>query len=166
VVGHHFLQQNAQTDYALYYLENSYLVGMFGGLRPSMVDMAKQWRTEHPTGPIKLPWIPHSWIHGIYYIENFDLRFSETFYDGSFFDGVDQADMLQQITCPTMYIKATTNYAADGTLLAANTEKDAAMVMSYLQNAAKAEMRSIKSGHDVHYEKPKAFIQAIEDCVD
>jgi pimeloyl-ACP methyl ester carboxylesterase len=74
--------------------------------------------------------------------------------------------MLQQVTCPTIYIKATTNYAADGTLLAANTEEDAAMVISCLQNAAKAEMHPIKSGHDVHYEKPKVFIQTIEDCAD
>jgi pimeloyl-ACP methyl ester carboxylesterase len=73
--------------------------------------------------------------------------------------------MLQQITCPTIYLKATTNYAEDGTLLAANTEEDAAMVMSCLQNA-KAEMRPINSGHDVHYEKPKVFLQAMEDCAD
>jgi pimeloyl-ACP methyl ester carboxylesterase len=165
VVGHNFLQQNVQTDYPLYYLENSYFVGMFGGLRPVIVDMAKQWRTDHPAGPIKLPWIPHNWIHGIYYIDKFDLRFSETFYNGSFFDGVDQAEMLQRITCPTIYLKATTNYAEDGTLLAANTEEDAEMVMSCLQNAAYAEMRSVNSGHDIHYEKPKIFIQATRDCV-
>jgi pimeloyl-ACP methyl ester carboxylesterase len=166
VVGHNFLQQHAATDYALYYLENSYLVGLFGGLRPAIVDMAKRWRAEHPTGSIKMPWIPHSWFHGIYYIDEFDLRFSETFYSGSFFDGVDQAEMLQKVTCPTLYIKATTNYAEDGTLLAANTEEDAKMVMSCLQNAADAEMRPVKSGHDVHDEKPKVFIQAIKDCAD
>jgi pimeloyl-ACP methyl ester carboxylesterase len=165
-VVHDFLQQNDQTDYSLYYLENSYFVGMFGGLRPVMVDMAKQWRVENPAGPIKLPWIPHSWIHGIYYIDEFDLRFGETFYDGSFFDGVDQAQMLKHITCPTIYLKATTNYAEDGTLLAANTEEDAEMLMSCLQNADYSEMRSVKSGHDIHYEKPEIFIQAINDCAD
>jgi pimeloyl-ACP methyl ester carboxylesterase len=164
VVVHDFLQQNAETDYALYYLENSYFVGMFGGLRPAIVDMAKQWRGAHPTGPVKLPWIPHSWMHGIYWIDALDVRFSESFYDGSFFGGVDQADMLRQITCPTLYIKASTKYAEDGTLLAANTDEDAARVMSCLQNAADAEMRPIHSGHDVHDEKPKAFIQALEDC--
>jgi pimeloyl-ACP methyl ester carboxylesterase len=166
VVIHDFLQQNTETDYSLYYFENSYFVGMFGGLQPVMADMAKNRRTENPTGPVKLPWIPHSWIHGIYYIDEFDLRFGETFYDGSFFNGINQAEMLKQITCNAIYLKATVNYAEDGTLLAANSDEDAEMVMSCLQNAVTAEMHSVKSGHDIHYEKSEVFIKAIEDCAD
>jgi pimeloyl-ACP methyl ester carboxylesterase len=161
VVGHDFLNQSAETDYSLYYLENSYLVSMFGGLKPTIVDMAKQYRADNPTGPIKLAWFPHDWFRGLYWINDYDLRFGEAFYNGSFFTGVDQAAMLKKITCPTIYLKATTNYANDGTLLAANTDEDAAEVMSCLPNA---QMRQVDSGHDIHYEQPSVFVSAIDDA--
>lgn len=82
------------------------------------------------------------------------MRFSETFYDGTWFDGIDQADLLRCITCPAVYLKAKTNYGEDGTLLAANSDEDAARMQ---QLVAVCETVVVESGHDIHYERPKAF---------
>ena len=30
-------------------------------------------------------------VRGLYFYDDFDVRFSETFYDGTWFDGIDQA---------------------------------------------------------------------------
>ena len=74
-----------------------------------------------PTPTLTLAWVPHDWVRGLFY-DDFDVRFGETFYDGTWFDGVDQADLLSRITCPTVYLKAQTSYGEDGTLLAAYSD--------------------------------------------
>ena len=93
-------------------------------------------------------------VTGLYFYDDFDVRFSETFYDGTWFDGIDQADLLRCITCPAVYLKAKTNYGEDGTLLAANSDEDAARVQ---QLVAVCETVVVESGHDIHYERPKTF---------
>ena len=96
---------------------------------------------------------------GLYFYDDFDVRFSETFYDGTWFDGIDQADLLRCITCPAVYLKAKTNYGKDGTLLAANSDEDAARVQ---QLVAVCETVVVESGHDIHYERPKTFADAVD----
>ena len=93
--------------------------------------------------------------------DDFDVRFGETFYDGTWFDGVDQADLLSRIACPTVYLKAKTNYGEDGTLLAANSDEDAARVQ---QLVAVCETVVVESGHDIHYEHPDAFAKAVNEA--
>ena len=69
------------------------------------------------------------------------------------------ADLLRCITCPAVYLKAKTNYGKDGTLLAANSDEDAARVQ---QLVAVCETVVVESGHDIHYERPKTFADAID----
>jgi pimeloyl-ACP methyl ester carboxylesterase len=165
-ITHAFINQSEEPDYMVYYFQHSYFLSLFGGLQPVIVDWVIKWRTEHPTGPVKLKWLPHNWFRGQYYAEDYDLRFGETFYTGSWFDGIDQATMLESIKCPIIYLKAETNYGKDGVLYAANTDDDAKRVMQCLRGASSAEMRTIKSGHDIHYEKTEFFITAIHDILE
>lgn len=80
---------------------------------------------------------------------------------GSWFEGVDQAELLARITCPVIYLKAKTNYGDDGMLYAANTDEDAERMIGLIVDC---EMREVDSGHDIHYEKPEVFIEAIRDA--
>lgn len=132
---------------------------MFGGLQDKVVEWAKEYRADHPIGPIKIAYIPHDWIRGLYYIDDYDLLFGEAFYDGSWLADVDQAAMLGSIQCPTIYLKAATIYGKDGVLYAANTDEDAAKVQSLIENC---ETITIESQHDIHYDKPHDFISALE----
>ena len=60
-----------------------------------------------------------------------------------------------------MYLKAKTNYGEDGTLLAANSDEDAARVQ---QLVAVCETVVVESGHDIHYEHPDAFAKAVNEA--
>lgn len=66
--------------------------------------------------------------------------------------------MLSKIKCPTIFIKASTNYDKNGILLAALSEEDTARVIELIHGSKRID---IKSGHDVHYEHPKAFTEIV-----
>lgn len=156
VIGHNFRNQTDTDDYVVYYMENSYLWGLFGDLRLLIARMTRDYRAEHPGEPLKLWCVPYNWIHGTLYLDDFDLEFSETFYTGSWFEGFDQEETLSNIDCPSVYIKAATLYGKDGVLYAANSDEDAEKVHSLIE---RNEMLTIKSGHDIHFEHPDEFIQ-------
>ena len=158
-VTHAFLNQDEIADPAVYYAQHSYLFGLFGGLQPKIATWTEAERATDPDAHLTLAWVPHDWVRGLYFYDDFDVRFSETFYDGSWFDGVDQADLLDRIACPTVYFKAKTNYGEDGTLLAANSDEDAAHVQYLVANC---QTIVVESGHDIHYEKPQAFVEAVD----
>ena len=149
MVTHAFLRQGDVADPTVYYAQHSYLFSLFGGLQPKIAEWTAQERSANPDAHLTLAWVPHDWVRGLYFYDDFDVRFSETFYDGTWFDGIDQADLLRCITCPAVYLKAKTNYGEDGTLLAANSDEDAARVQ---QLVAVCETVVVESGHDIHYE--------------
>jgi pimeloyl-ACP methyl ester carboxylesterase len=93
---------------------------------------------------------------------DFDLEFAEAFYTGEWMKDVDQESIVSQINCPTVYIKARTLYGKDVILYAANSDKDAERVNSLLKNT---EFITLKSGHDIHFEKPKNFINILVDSL-
>lgn len=158
--AHNFLNQKNEKDYVVYYMENSYLTGLFGGLQNIFVKSTRDYRANHPGQPLKLWYVPYKWIHGTLYLDDFDLNFSETFYNGSWFKGFNQEETLTSIKCPSVYIKASTNYGKDGVLYAANTDEDAQKVHSLIEGN---EMITIKSGHDIHFENPDEFVKIMVD---
>lgn len=159
-IGHKFRNQTDTDDYVVYYMENSYLWGLFGDLRKLTAASTRKYRAEHPGESLKLWYVPYKWIHGTLYLDDFDLDFSETFYTGSWFEGFDQEETLSKIDSPSVYIKAATLYGKDGVLYAANSDEDAEKVHSLIKGN---EMRTIKSGHDIHFEHPDEFIQIMMD---
>ena len=97
----------------------------------------------------------------MYYMDDWDPRFGDAFYDGSWMAGIDQEAMLGQIKCPTVYVKASTNYGDDGVLYAATTDEDAARIQETIPNCITTEL---KSGHDIHVEHPDVFVKAIDQA--
>jgi len=160
-VTHSFLQQGAVTDYAAWYAAHSYLFGLFGGLQSMLAEQTAAWCAEHPDQHVVNAWVPRAWTRGMYFMDDYDPRFGETFYDGSWMAGIDQEAMLRAIACPVGYLKASTRYGEDGVLYAATTDEDAARVRGCLVDCAYTE---IDSGHDIHAERPDAFIDAIEQA--
>lgn len=156
---HDFLNQNEETDWPTYYAEHGYLFSLFGNLQDKAAQWTRDWRAQHPTGPVKPAFIPHSWLETFYYNDDYDLRFGEAFYDGSWMEGIDQAAMLQQIECPVVYIKANTHWGPDGTVYAANDDDDAQRVQDLIPECTTIR---IESGHGIHNEHPDAFIAAFD----
>ncbi len=159
LVTHSFISQQDETDFSLYYLKHSYLLTMFGGLQDKIVRSAVKYRKENPDQPIRIAWVPYAWLRPLLYMDNYDPRFGNAFYDGSWMKDIDQVSMLKSIKCPVIYLKANTQYGKDGILYAANTDADADKIQSLISNC---ERINIKSGHDIHFEHPNVFISACE----
>lgn len=158
-VMHAFLQQSEVDDLAVYYAQHSYLFSLFGGLQPQIAEWSADERAKNPDEHLTLAWVPHDWVRGMYYYDDFDPLFSEAFYQGTWLAGVDQAQILAAIECPTVYLKANTSYGEDGLLYAANSDDDAARVEALIKNC---QTIRLDSGHDIHYEHPDAFVEAFD----
>ena len=161
VPAHEYVEEQPDVPYPVFCAERSYLFTMFGGLKDEVVQEVRTWCEEHPNENVATTWIPQGWTRGLYFMNDFDPAFGNAFYTGSWLEDVEQAELLSRIKCPVIYLKAKTNYGDDGVLYAANTDKDAERLTSLIANC---EMREVNSGHDIHYEKPEVFIEAIRDA--
>ena len=158
-VAHSFLQQNEVKDYPVWYAAHSYLFGMFGGLQGMLAKQTADWCAQHPGEHVVNAWVPRDWTRGMYFMDDWDPRFGEAFFDGSWMANIDQEALLRQIECPVVYLKAATNYGDDGVLYAATTDDDAARIQETIPNC---QTTVIKSGHDIHVEHPDVFIDAVD----
>lgn len=156
-VTHNFTTQNTVNDFPIYYLQNSYLLTIFGGLQEKIVQSAMNYRVANPDKPIQISWVPYTWLRPLLYMDDYDPLFGNAFYDGSWMAGIDQSNILSNIQCPVIYIKAETQYGKDGILYAANTDEDANKINSLIPNCERID---IKSGHDIHFEHPDVFVSA------
>lgn len=66
---------------------------------------------------------------------------------------------MKSVKCPTIYLKAKTRYGPKKVLWAANTKEASDKVTELIDHCRRIV---IKSGHDIHYEKPDAFVKAME----
>ena len=135
---------------------------LFGNAQQKIVNAVRENRLTHAGDRVRIWFLPGMLTEGMY-LPNFDMRFSDTFYTGSWFDGMDQAETLAKIACPTIYIKAEVQYGKDGVLYAANSDEDAQRVMDLIPNC---EKMMIKSGHSIHCEHPDFFVKAMNRILD
>lgn len=159
---HEFTQQNEENDYFAYYLKRSYWKNVFGEkLWNRFAKDALFYKRKHAHKPAKVWYLPPA-INRIWETITYpyDRCFGETFYTYSWFDGFDEEETLSQIDCPTVFIKASTKYDKNGTMLAALSEEDTECVIELIGGSKRM---NIKSGHDVHYDHPKAFIKIVLD---
>lgn len=161
IPAHEYVTSGEAMPYAAYYAERSYLFSLFGDLQGKLARDTREWCATRPDEHVVNAWIPRAWTRGLHFMDDFDPAFGDSFYTGSFFDGADQAQILAGVECPAIYLKAETDYGDDGVLYAANTDEDAERMRRTVPDC---EMRTIKSGHDIHVEHPDFFISAIDDA--
>lgn len=164
LVTHRFLQQTTETDYLPFYIEHGYIYNYLGQRffgKDWAHQLAEEARAKRRLAPDKLPdlqKVPAKSFHGLAYMDQFDPLFSESFFTGSWFDNVDQAALLASVRCPTVYLKAKTKMGKDGVLWAANSDAAAERMMQLL---AQAQQKTVRSGHDIHFEHPRHFLKAM-----
>lgn len=163
IIAHSFLQQSEVSSYPAWYAEHSYLFGLFGGLQQMLAKQTADFCAKHPNEHVPNAWVPRAWTRGMYFMDEWDPRFGDSFYDGSWMEGIDQEAMLKAIKCPVVFLKASTNYGDDGVLYAATSDEDASRVRDCLPGCQYIE---IKSGHDIHSEHPDVFVSAIEEAAE
>ena len=171
---HNFLNQNETSCFNEYYMKHSLLMSLFGNLKDKAAVSAKKFAEKHPGEALRIWYVPQSLLRGMYYGHMFDLHFAETFYNGSWFDGVTQEGILRGIQCPCTYIKAKTGYLvngkmsmeplpkdAEGTVLCcANTDDDAERVRALVKDCRSVVTES--NDHLIHSKYPELFVREAE----
>jgi len=89
-----------------------------------MIKMAAKYRAKHPDRDLKVPFWPKAALSGFQGMDHYDPLFGETFYNDSFHCGIAHEDILRNIKCQTLFMKAQTNINEDGILMAALSEED------------------------------------------
>ncbi len=161
---HRFLNQDKETDYVRFYLENTYLQNLFGESWKGIKKYAYSYLDKNPGKRLRIFFLPPSMNRGFDLLsDEYDLRFGDTFYDDTWLVGYDQAETLARIRCPSVLIHASWSCSEDGVLLAAMSGEDAKRAHELIpQNT----LVDVKSGHGVHCEKPMEFIDIMLKFLD
>jgi pimeloyl-ACP methyl ester carboxylesterase len=158
--AHRFLEQRGKGDYVLYYLKNCYWLKYFGNGQAGLLTYATSYREKHPHTHMEIFFLPPSINHSFLFMNSYDPRFADTFYDCSWMENFNHAETLSRIDCPSVLIHTSWSYDPNGMLLAAMSGEDAARAHSLIKGNA---LINVVSGHDFHFEKPKEFIHIIVD---
>lgn len=160
-VCHHYISEKSEEDFVAYYFENQKMWEFFPDksrdkLKSKMVEMAKKNRKKHPERDLKIPFWTKKALSAYRGMNHYDPYFGEAFYDDSFHAGIAHEEMLKNIGCETILMKAKTNFSDDGVLLAAMSDEDAEKANQLMENS---EIVRFDCGHGIHVEKKSGFLQ-------
>lgn len=162
-ICHNFINQQESKDFVLYYFSNQYIWNFFPEksrekIKPKMIRMAARYRKKHPDKNLKVWFWPKAALAGFQGMNHYDPLFGETFFNDSFHNGIPHEDILKNIKCRTVFMKARTNISEDGTLMAALSEEDLERVTELI-----ADCRIVRfdCGHGIHTENPEKFVECM-----
>lgn len=157
---HRFLQQRDEDDFTSYYIKNCAWMKFFKGTQQRITNYALSYREKHPNAPLKIFFLPPTINEPLRTMDDYDPRFGEAFYDGSWHRDVDHSEVLSKMTRPSVLIHTNWSYDQDGILLAAMDDKEAHLAHSLMKDNT---LIKVTSGHGFHFEKPKEFIKIMVD---
>lgn len=162
-VCHNFLNQSECRDFVLYYFTNQYMWKFFPEksrekVKGKMTAMAAKYRKRHPDRNLKVMFWPKSALSGFQGMNNYDPLFGENFFDDSFHCGIPHEEILRNIRCKTLFLKAQTNFSDDGILMAALSEEDLERVSELIDDC---QIVRFDCGHGIHMEKSREFIECL-----
>ncbi len=160
--AHEYLNQDRCRDYPLYYLQNCMWIHYFGTARDGIIATAKNYRESHD-GPVKIFYLPPSITRPFLFLDQYDPRFGDAFYDFSWFRDFDQRKILGSIQCPAVLIHNNWSIDDNGVLLGAMTETQAKTAVELMKNST---LVRLDSGHNSHAEKPGSFSSILINFTD
>lgn len=158
-IAHDFLE-SGEEDFQLYYIRHTPFWGFFPGGGEAFRARAIRSRQAHPDRPLRLFFMPPVFNEMFTSMDQYDPRFGEAFYSGSFHEGFDHMETLLNIHVPSALIHANWSYDERGILLAAMDADDAALARSLLREV---EYYQVDSGHGIHFEKPAEFVEIVRE---
>lgn len=114
-----------------------------------MTAMASKYRKKHPDRNLKVMFWPKAALSGFQGMNKYDPLFGEAFFNDSFHNGIPHEDILNNIKCKTIFMKAQTNISEDGILMAALSEEDLKRVSELI---ADLQIVRFDCGHGIHIE--------------
>lgn len=163
-ICHEYLFTKPEEEFVLYYFENQYAWKFFldksrDKIRRKSIEAAKRFLTKHPGKDLRVPFWPKSALAAYIGIGLYDPQFGQAFYDDNFHAGIPHEKILSEITCPTLFMKAKTEWSDDGILLAALDEDDLERCLKLIKQV---NLERFDCGHGIHIEKPREFVKSIE----
>ena len=167
-VCHNFINQNEETDFVYYYFMNQYCWNFFPEdsrekIKNKLGEFALKYRQKHPEKILKVPFWPKKFLEVFNGLNEYDPYFGETFYDDSFNDNVNYNELLSNIKCNTLFMKANTTIGKDGLIQGALTDEDLEQVIKLISNI---KVEYFDCGHGIHSEKPKEFINCVNRALE
>lgn len=164
-VCHQYIESDCKDDFVLYYFDHQKMWEFFPDksrekIKLKLLNSARKYRLKNPQKSLKVPFFPKSALAAYKGMNEYDPLFGETFYNDSFHSNIPHEEILKNITCKTLLMKAKTNYDNNGVLLAAMSDEDALLVSNLIVNSS---IDYFDCGHGIHIEKNKEFINAIID---
>ena len=162
-VCHNFISQDEIKDFVYYYFINQYCWNFFPEesrekIKTKLGENALKYREKHPNKNLKVMFWPKKFLEGFKGLNNYDPYFGETFYNDSFNANIDYNELLSNIKCETLFMKAKTTIGEDGLIQGALTDEDLEQVNKLIKNM---NIEKFECGHGIHSEKPKQFIKAL-----
>lgn len=156
-ICHEFLRSE-ETNWPAFSFAHQKLWSFFGDSADRIISSGLVRHSRHPDRPIQLFFMPPGWNDMQRALVNYDPRFGEAFYTGTWDQGFDHEQTLRGIEAPTVLVHARWKYGPDGILQGAIDDDDARRIASLIEDV---EVVEVDSGHNVHGEKTDQFVEII-----
>ncbi|KAF0969968.1 MULTISPECIES: alpha/beta fold hydrolase [Gordonia] len=166
---HDFLTapREAEMTWTRHWVRHSHLRALFGdkGWTRLVRDPVERRLDRDPRRIPRLWWLPPTMNRALDLTAclqdgtgDYDLCYGEMFYDGTWFEGFDQAETLARVRVPVTLLHATV-HEQDGVLLGAMTDDDARRAHVLMRDCLLVD--HIPAGHDIHRQRPALFVDSI-----
>jgi pimeloyl-ACP methyl ester carboxylesterase len=162
-VCHNFINQDEEKDFVYYYFMNQYMWNFFPEnsrekIKSKSGKSALKYRQKHPDKPLKVRFWPKKILEAYNGMQEYDPYFGENFYNDSFNCSIDYNQLLSDIKCRTLFMKANTKMSDDGIIRGALTDEDLKHVTGLIGNI---RVEYFNCGHGIHNEKKKEFVKSV-----
>jgi pimeloyl-ACP methyl ester carboxylesterase len=162
-VCHNFINQDEETDFVYYYFMNQYAWNFFPEekrekIRAKSGESALKYRKKHPDRPLKVRFWPKKFLQAFQGLNDYDPYFGENFYNDSFNCNINYKDLLSNIKCKTLFMKANTIIGDENIIQGALTDEDLELVISLIENI---DVEYFDCGHGIHLDKKKDFVKSV-----
>lgn len=161
--SHSAILKGYDDDFLNYWIRNStqFFKTYTGPFTQQIIDFAvNTYRRANPGKPVEIAFLPASVQELIRGLNDYDPRFGNAFYEGTWNEGFDHAEALQQIKCPALLLHANFEFTKEGILNGAMSQEQADRAVSLLPDG---EYMKIDSAHVVNLEHPDEFAKIVEN---
>jgi pimeloyl-ACP methyl ester carboxylesterase len=132
-------------------------------LTNAMALMVRVHQRLQPGKPVDLPVLPGETRMMIKSLSEYDPDFTRAFVDGRACKGFDHAEAIMKARCPLLVLQANWFRHAEYGLVGSMDDKDIERLQML---APQAEYKRITSGHMIHFENPRQYIQLVKTFAD
>lgn len=162
-ICHNFINQDEEEDFVYYYFMNQYMWNFFPEnsrekIRNKSGKSALKYRKKHPDKPLKIRFWPKKFLEAFNGMEQYDPYFGENFYNDTFNCNINYSELLSEINCKTLFMKANTKIGDDGIIMGALTDDNLQQVKDLIKNI---RVEYFNCGHGIHIEKKKEFVKSV-----